>query len=78
MQLKIKRHEYEITEKDIFMDNGACIQLLTQSKERGDWGRRPTPKLSKRAIIKINKFEKIPVESKTKPSWCKLFSLKLN
>jgi len=32
MNIKIGRHTYEITADDIFMDNGACVQLMTQSK----------------------------------------------
>jgi hypothetical protein len=59
MKLKIKRHTYTITEKDLFMDNGACIQLLTQSKEKSNWGSKPTPVLSKKAIKEINKFERL-------------------
>jgi len=59
MILKIKRHEYEITSKDLFMDNGACVQLLTQSKEKADWGRKRTPVLSKRTVKEISKFKRI-------------------
>ena len=59
--LKIGRHEYQITEKDTFMDNGACVLLITQSKEKSDWGRRPHPVLSKRAIKEISKFERSPI-----------------
>jgi len=59
MNLKIGRHEYIITSKDRFMDNGACIQLLTQSKEKSKWGSIPTPVLSKRAIKEIKKYTKI-------------------
>lgn len=59
MNLKIGRHTYIITEKDLFMDNEACIQLLTQSKEKSNWGHRPNPVLSKKAIKEINKFERL-------------------
>ena len=59
MNLKIGRYEYIITAKDKFMDNGACIQLLTQSKEKSTWGRRPSPVLSKRAIKEIKEYTKI-------------------
>ena len=59
MILKIKRHNYEIDEQDEFMDNGACVQLLTQSKERGEWGRTPNPILSKRAIKEISVYERL-------------------
>jgi hypothetical protein len=60
--IKVKRWEYEITESDKFMDNGACVQLLTQSKQRDSWSRRITPKLSKQAIKQISRFERIPHE----------------
>ncbi len=56
MDLKIGRHTYHITEKDKFMDNGNCVSLLTQSKEKMDWGRHPDPYLSKKAISLIAKF----------------------
>ena len=57
--LKIGRHEYIITEKDKFMDNGCSVQLLTQSKERSDWGRRPSPILSQKAIKYISQYKRI-------------------
>lgn len=59
MKLKIKRNEYEITSDDIFMDNNACIQLLSQSKELSNHGRKPNPVLSKRAEKEIKKFERV-------------------
>ena len=61
MELKIGRHKYDITKEDEFMDNGACIQLLTQSKEKSSWGRRANPVLSKRAIKEISKYARIDV-----------------
>lgn len=61
MKLKIKRHEYKISRDDTFMDNGACIQLLSQSKEPSAWGKRPDPVLSKRAIGEISKFKRIDI-----------------
>ena len=57
LKLKIGRNEYSITADDKFMNNGCCVQLLTQSKEKSDWGKRPNPILSKRAIKEIDKFE---------------------
>jgi len=60
--IKVKRWEYEITEADKFMDNGACVQLLTQSKQRGSWARKITSKLSKQAIKQISRFKRIPHE----------------
>lgn len=62
INLKIGRYEYEITDKDKFMDNGHCIQLLSQKKQWNRW-RYVTPKLSQKAIIKISKFKRIPVAS---------------
>ena len=55
--LKIGRHEYDITSDDEFMDNGSCVQLLSQSKERSDWGRTPNPVLSKRAVKQIYSYD---------------------
>jgi len=68
MKLKIKKHEYEITPTDEFMDNGACVQLLTQSKEASVWGCRPTPVLSKKAIKEIAAFNRIQKEHKYGPT----------
>jgi hypothetical protein len=59
MELKIGRNLYQITEDDIFIDNGACVQLLSQSKEKSRWGRRPNPRLSKRAIKEISYFDRV-------------------
>lgn len=58
LKIKIGRHDYEISTDDQFMDNGACVQLLTQSKEKSIYGKRPNPVLSKRAVWEINKFSK--------------------
>lgn len=62
IKMKVGRHEYEIDSSDEFMDNGACVQLLTQSKELSDWGRRPNPVLSKRAVKEISRFSRIQKE----------------
>ena len=56
--LKIGRNIYTITDKDEFMDNGNCVQLLTQSKELSQWGRRSNPVLSKKTIKEIEKYKK--------------------
>jgi len=64
MKLKIGRNEYEITCSDIFMDNGACVQLMTQSKEYSiGWGGNPPPVLSQKAIKQINKYDHLPQEN---------------
>lgn len=56
MKLKIGRHTYNITESDVFMDNGSCVQLLSQR-----YGRRFFPVLSKKAIKKIARFKRIEI-----------------
>lgn len=57
--IKIGRNEYYITSLDEFMDNGACVQLLTQSKERSNWGRKPNPVLSKRAVKEVSAYKRV-------------------
>jgi hypothetical protein len=54
IKLKIGRTTYDITNDDIFMDNGACVQLITQKAGHG-WASR-YPVLSKRAVKEINKL----------------------
>ena len=65
MELKIGRHTYEITNKDIFVENNNNVLLKTQSKEKKhsvwDW-KPPSPKLSQKAIKEISKFNKILVK----------------
>ena len=63
IEIKVGRHNYTITEKDRFMDNGSLVQLLTQSLEPLDWGRRGSPTLSKKLYKKLCKdHKKINVE----------------
>lgn len=57
--IKVKQHEYEITEKDRFMDNGHCVQLLTQNKQYDKWGKAANPVLSKRVIKEMSAFNRI-------------------
>ena len=64
MKLKLGRHEYQISGDDIFMDNGACIQLLTQSKLPGWFDSRPNPKLTKGAIKQISRYPQVDIENK--------------
>jgi len=72
--LKIGRKEYPITEKDKFLDNGACVTLLTQHGPWGEWS-YTVPILSQKAIREIGKFEHVPLPHNYGAS-CKLFSLK--
>jgi len=73
LTLKIGRHRYNITGKDRFLDNGACVQLTTQSEERSNWGRRPNPVLSKRAIKELNAYKH--VEHKSPFASCRYFGI---
>ena len=75
IELKIGRNTYEITEKDQFLDNKSCVQLMTQSKERLDWGQRGTPVLSQRAIKEISGFERVQHKHSYNIN-CELLSLK--
>ena len=75
LNLKIGRNIYEITEADRFLDNGACIQLITQSKERVSWGHQQQPTLSKRAAREIDAFKRVYF-SHHYGDGCKLFSLR--
>lgn len=61
MQLKIGRHTYEITSKDLFLDNGACVQLLTQTLEKkGKWeSKAPNPHLNAKNIKQIESLKVI-------------------
>lgn len=58
LKLKIGRNVYEITENDRFMDNGYCVQLMTQSKEISVSGFSPNPVLSKKAIKELSEFKR--------------------
>lgn len=53
LTIKVGRHSYDITSRDRFLDNGVCIQLLTQAKQRAQWGHYVTPLLSKRAVKEV-------------------------
>lgn len=61
MILKIGRYVYNIKENDLFLDNGACVMLMSQSKESPSmWSKiSPKPTLSKKAIKQILPFKKI-------------------
>lgn len=61
MILKIGKYIYDITEKDLFLDNGCCVQLLSQSKEKPQrWDReRPYPIVIKKIQKQIRPFKKV-------------------
>lgn len=61
--MKIGRHEYEIVKGDKFLDNGRIVKLITQSKEKWEWGHRSHPVLSKRAVkemLALPRYKKYP------------------
>jgi hypothetical protein len=62
MKVKINRKEYEITTADKFLDNGACVQLLTQSKEKTVRFWKATPRLPKCLTNKIMKLKLVDVK----------------
>tara|TARA_R110002153_G_scaffold272911_1_gene442437 strand:- start:207 stop:461 length:255 start_codon:yes stop_codon:yes gene_type:complete len=49
--LKIGRETYEITEADTFIDDGVCVQLLSQDRYPQAY-----PTLSKRYVKELSKF----------------------
>ena len=62
-RIKIGRHEYDIQAGDKFLDNGACVQLITQSKEKIEWGHQSSLVLSKKAwkkVLELPSYKKYP------------------
>lgn len=56
--IKIGRNEYEITPDDRFMDNGACVQLITQKGPFKKWNYESLI-LPKREINRLEKMGRI-------------------
>jgi hypothetical protein len=75
ISIKIGRNTYEISDKDEFLDNKSCIQLITQSKEKLDYGTRPSPILTKRVIKEISAFKRVQLRHSYGTN-CELFRLK--
>ncbi len=75
--LKIGRKVYEISDEDVFMDNKACIQILSQNKE-GSFPQlgKVALLLTKKAIKQINKYDRIPRKNRY-GSDVEIFSLKI-
>ena len=71
--LKIGRQVYNITDYDKFLDNGACIQILT--KQGPYIWKQIVPKLTKKAIREISKFDRVNHPHKFHEG-CTVFSLK--
>lgn len=68
IELKIGREIYTITPDDKFLDNGACIQLLTQPIKKGFRSYRPV--LSKRAARELQSQPHTRVKATDKLSEC--------
>lgn len=58
MLIKVGRQEYSITSEDRFLDNGACIQLITQKGHFREW-RYKNIVLPKREIKRLAKLKRI-------------------
>ena len=74
--IKINRRKYEITEKDMFFDNGLTTALLTQKGRLIGWDYE-TPTLSNEDVQHILSYPQVERETKCR-FWqgCRLFSIK--
>ena len=61
--IKIRNRKYEITEADRFLDNGICIQLVTQKGRLRGWNYEPIV-LTKVMVKHILSFPLIKYETK--------------
>ena len=57
MKIKVGRDEYEVSNKDLILDNGACYQLITKRKHSG-WNSY-APTIAKTTFKKMLKDGKI-------------------
>lgn len=74
--IKVGRYEYEIGEHDRFMDNGFCIQLITQKiKNHNNWDVVGQPQLSKRAANQLKKYKRIEHTDHNYGKGVRIFSL---
>ena len=73
VSLKMGRQVYDITDTDKFLDNGACIQIITQ---RGPFHNYhfATPVLTKKATREIGVFARVNHPHKY-GAGCTVFSL---
>jgi hypothetical protein len=56
--VKIGRYEFDINEKDVILDNGACYQLITRRGRLVGWD-FTTPIISKTQFEKLRKGEMV-------------------
>ena len=73
LTIKVGRIFYNITTDDVFLDNGACVQLITQKGPLKDW-RHTSPVLPLREVKRISAFTKIQRKHNYDNS-CSVFSL---
>lgn len=74
VSLKIGRNGYEITENDRFLDNGACVMIVTQRAPNRGW-RSFNPVMTKKALREISAFERVSRPSRFGEG-CTVFSLR--
>ena len=74
--IKINRREYEISDKDMFLDNGLTTALITQEGRLIGWAYE-TPTLSDDDVQHILSYPQVEHETKSR-FWqgCRLFSIK--
>lgn len=61
LTIKIGRRVYDIAERDVFMDNGACIQLLSQAGPLMGYA-HTRPVLPVRECRRIAAFERVEIQ----------------
>lgn len=61
MELKLNRRIFDVTDKDLILDNGACYQLITQTYHKDFYDHSPIvpkttfKKLLKAGLIRLSK-----------------------
>ena len=54
-EIKIRNKTYMITDKDVFMNNGSCIQILTKKEKQG-WFQHSVV-LTKKAASELGRYQ---------------------
>jgi hypothetical protein len=73
ISIKIGRRVFNITEADKFLDNGACVSIITRRIWSGTW-HTSTPLMTKKAMREIKAFRRVEHPHKY-GSGCTVFSL---
>jgi hypothetical protein len=73
ISIKIGRHVFNITEADRFLDNGACVQIMTRSIPFDTWD-TSNPCMTAKAMREIKAFRRVEHPHKY-GSGCTVFSL---